>query len=261
MHDDSSDAYHRLWEPREYLRQYYTTEGLAEDEQAIADFLTRKLRDADRRFSRALEFGCGPTVHHAAILAPYVDELHLADYLPENLAEVRKWLDGSPGAHDWDGQLMGVLTIEDPAGDLGARLDQRKRDLRRAVTELKSGDARRQPSVAGGGSGGYDLIATFFTVECVDADKAAWERNLANVCTLVRPGGVFTCATLRRANEYHVFDRTFPTAHVDEGDYARVLSAYGFDPARTTADGIEIRQWAEQGFDGICIIWAEKPPE
>lgn len=46
-----------------------------------------------RTYDSAIDIGCGPTVHHAFPLAPFIREIHLADYLPANLAEVRLWLD------------------------------------------------------------------------------------------------------------------------------------------------------------------------
>jgi len=128
---EGSDVYHQAWDPRAYLRQYYTLETLSEDERANAAFLVRWLRQSGRRFRRALEFGCGPTIHHAAFLVPFVEELHLADYLPANLAEVRKWLDAAADAHDWDAQLSGILAMGQAATGTADPLQRRKADLRR----------------------------------------------------------------------------------------------------------------------------------
>jgi hypothetical protein len=33
--------------------------------------------------------------------AEVASEIHLGDYLPANLAEIQRWIDREPGAHDW----------------------------------------------------------------------------------------------------------------------------------------------------------------
>jgi SAM-dependent methyltransferase len=251
-----ADPYDRDWDPRAYLQQYYAAGVMAADERVNAVHLVQWLRGAGRRFARALEFGCGPTVHHAAILAPYVDQLDLSDYVPANLTEVRKWLDGAPDAHDWDGQLGDLLATEQTVGAPAESLESRKARLRKVVRDLRIGDCRRP--VALGERHQYDLVATFYTIESVDEGKHAWERHVGNVCELVRPGGVFTCATARRADHYRVLDRAYSTTSIDEDDYLRVLPTLGFDPKSMHALGVPVGHWAAQGFSGICLVWATK---
>ena len=97
---DAADAYRTAWSAAEYLRQYYMTPSLATDERHSVTLLCDWLRGGPR-VGRALEVGCGPVPYRAALLAPHADEIHLADYLPGNLAAVRLWRDDRPGQHDW----------------------------------------------------------------------------------------------------------------------------------------------------------------
>lgn len=105
----SADLYQKAWNPREYLRQYYSGDSISDDEQAVFAQLAEWFQEHGRVFDLALEFGCGPTLHHAAALIPHVKELHLADYLPENLNEIRLWLQDDPSSHNWDVYLKGIL--------------------------------------------------------------------------------------------------------------------------------------------------------
>ena len=82
--------YQNHFHPREYLRQYYSAAALTDDEAAIFRFLNEKL--AGNSFATSLEFGCGPTVHHAFGLLPSMGELHLAEYLEGNRNEVFRWI-------------------------------------------------------------------------------------------------------------------------------------------------------------------------
>lgn len=122
-HDAPAD-YDRTFDSADYLRQFYSTPEVSDDEAAMFRGIAETI-GRGRSFPCAVEIGCGPTLHHAFALAPLVGELHLAEYLPGNRTEVRKWLDGDPAAHDWDVYFRGVLAA---AGDeIGSALDGRKR--------------------------------------------------------------------------------------------------------------------------------------
>ena len=55
-----------------------------------------------------------------------------------------------------------------------------------------------------------------------------------------------------------MLDRTFPTAPVDEAEFAAELPRLGFDPARTVIETVPVAEWAGQGFESICCVWAMK---
>ena len=77
------------WDAEGYLAHYYS--GLEPTEKATLHFLVKTLR-REPPFERALEFGAGPTLHHALALAARTRELHLADLLPANLCALQRWL-------------------------------------------------------------------------------------------------------------------------------------------------------------------------
>ncbi|MET7403925.1 hypothetical protein ABZS66_61735, partial [Dactylosporangium sp. NPDC005572] len=86
------------WVPAEYLAGYYST--VEPDEVATIAFFVDALRRAEPG-RPVLFFGVGPTLHHVFAAAEVASEIHLGDYLPANLAEIRRWIDREPGAHDW----------------------------------------------------------------------------------------------------------------------------------------------------------------
>lgn len=75
---------------------------------------------------------------------------------------------------------------------------------------------------------------------------------------MVAPGGVLLLGVLCRCREYHVFGRAFPTAFVDEADFAVELPALRFNPAATLIEAVPVAEWAGQGFESICCVWAGK---
>ncbi len=258
MPEAAAELYQRRWNLRDYLQQYYSSEVFTDDEAAHAQFATRMLAAAGRRYRRLLEVGCGPTIHHAAMLAPLVDEIHLADFLPENLAEIRRWMRGDPDAHNWDQYLQGVLSADKASGSNRAAddLTHRKQMLRQKVTRFHRVDlcdpAPLVPNTR------YDLVASFYCAECIGASRETWMRALGNLARFLSGGGSLLLGTLRRSREYRILGDRFPVAFIDESDIAATLPRLGFPPDQTTIEVHEVADWADQGFSSICCVLAAK---
>ncbi|QDU02423.1 NNMT/PNMT/TEMT family protein [Gimesia chilikensis] len=255
-----TNLYQRQWNPRLYLDKYYSTPKLSSDEQAIFQFLFKSLNSDKRLYRRAIEFGCGPTVHHALALAPHVAEIHLADYLPENLAEIRTWLEYGADAHNWDLWLQRILELEGRDDITHSEIRDRADELRRKVTALKLGDVQQNHPLGDGSR--YDLVASFFCCEAVTPSKAEWCRLMRNLCRLLEPGGTLVLAAARRCRAYSVVDSRFPTAYVEECDFLKLLEHEGFDLDRTVVRAVAIApDWSDQGSQSICLVKSEAAPK
>lgn len=243
MHESSMDSYRGRWSARDYLKQYYSNAHVAEDEIANFRFAARNLANSARKFRRAIEVGCGPTLHHALALAAYAEEIHLADYLSSNLAECRRALNEESGCHDWSQYARGMF------GDAAV---ENLRLLRDRVSRLFELDIRKpqQPS--------YDLVASYYCAEAVAGDYSQWEKCLKGLADLVLPGGFLLIGALRNCTEYRVFENTFPNTCVDEDDFATILPKLGFNARTMIIESVAIEKWTDQGFDSICCVWAEK---
>lgn len=250
------DPYLSEWNPQEYLRQYYSTPYLPDDSQAILRFLFEQLSSAADNYDRAIDFGCGPALYAALIIAPHVQELHLADYLPANLRELRRWLEDEPEAHDWDVYFRSALELEQGGEPTATQVASRKAELRRKVTTLRAADIRRPHPL--GEPEKYDFVASFFCLESVATDYQEWEMFLNHLSTLVTPGGKLMLAALHRCHQYKVFGRTFATAYVDENDFVRLVPQLGFSEDSLVIRVVPIAEWVEEGFDSICLVAATK---
>jgi hypothetical protein len=250
-----SDSYARHFLPGEYLRQYYSG-ALAEDDAANTRFAARELRRLGRRYERALEFGCGPTLHHAFPLVPFARHIELADLLERNLDEVRSWRAAAPRAFDWDPWLRAMLAVEaevDPAAVLEG-FESRKRRLRSALGPLSRCDLRADPPLRA--EQPYDLVASYYCVECVARDHGEWSAALGRLAALLRPGGVLLLGAMRRAVRYRVMGVEFPAVPVDEGDFARCLPDLGFPESGTRIELAQVDEYADLGFDSVCCVLA-----
>lgn len=255
MPEQQPNSYDRDWNPREYLRQYYSQDFIPDDEEAIYQHVIAHLQSKGRRFARALDFGCGPTVHHLTPLAPWVEEIHLADYLPDNLQEVRKWLRAEADAHDWDNKIRRVLEIETQGNVSEEAIEARKLLLRGKVKALKPCDVRQSQPLGDGLV--YDLVFSAYCVDAATDSKQEWQQLMGNLLRLCADGGTVVLLSARNSRRYQVDDKFFPEASVDESDIAAALVA-GFDPLHTQIEVVPIKTWAKLAFDSIVIAIAEK---
>lgn len=205
------------WVPGEYLSEYYPR--VQPDEVATIAYLVDALRGADRD-RPVLFFGVGPTLHHVFAAAPMASEIHLSDYLPANLAEIQRWLDRDPGAHDWRPFVRYTLCCEGIAAPDRAQVTAREELTRSRITKLIRADAGDAPPIARR----YPTVVSAYCADSATADRDTWRLFMRNITGLVEPGGLFVTAALRRCRRYLVAGKAFPCADVDEDDVRAALS-------------------------------------
>lgn len=241
------------WEPRAYLGEYYRE--LQQDERSTMRFFVEGMRQAPE--GPALCFGCGPTLHHVFLTVPRATEVVLADYLPANLEEIRRWQDGEPGAHDWTPFVRYTLESEGAASadpDVAARMGL----LRARIARLVHADASLADPLGPEFRGRFAAVLSPYCAEAATADKAEWVRYCRNIATLVRPGGLFMTSAVRRCHRYRAGNRFFPTAFIDEDDMRAVLEQ-DFAPGTIEVRGHDVPDHEAQGFSGIVLARAVKP--
>src|SRR5690242_10492714 len=126
------------WEPKDYLSEYYNE--VMPDERFAMEFLVESLCKMPS-VPVALDFGAGPTVHHIFPLAPKVAEIHLAEYLPANRAEIEKWLARYDDAHDWHAFALETLRLEGYSAPTSADVAAREQKTRTRITRILPADA------------------------------------------------------------------------------------------------------------------------
>lgn len=254
MPNKQADVYEQQWQPQDYLRQYYSTPYITDDEQCHLTFLANGLQRLSRKYRLGVEVGCGPTVHHAMPLIDYVDQIYMTDLLSENLDEVRLWLQDDPRAHQWDAYLSAVLDVED--GRIRESLECRKQAMRQRVTRLFPADLREPMSLGTGEV--YDLIVSYYCFENVATCHHDWRSLLKNLCNQLKPGGVMFMGAALHCREYYVLNRSFPCVPLELKDFADALPTLGFPPEQTEIIVKDNISWGAQGIKSICCVRAEK---
>ncbi|MEV4388638.1 guanitoxin biosynthesis pre-guanitoxin forming N-methyltransferase GntF [Micromonospora sp. NPDC049580] len=240
------------WIPAEYLAGYYRT--VEPDEIATIAFLVEAMRRAERG-QPVLFFGVGPTLHHVFAAAEVASEIHLGDYLPANLNEIQRWIDREHDAHDWRPFVRYTLRCEGVSCPTDEDVAIREDLAREKITALIRVDARQPRPM----DRRYATVVSAYCADSATADRATWQFFMRHITGLVRPGGLFVTAALRRCRGYTVGEKTFPSADVDEHDLRAVLR-----PEFGPLDGsIEVRQVAREishGYSAIVLCSARKRP-
>lgn len=241
------------FDPTAYLDEYYGDIG--SENLELLRFLVESYRDVPKG-GVLLDFGGGPTIYPLISAVGSVDEIHFSDYLEANLGEVRKWIAGDPRAFDWNAFIAKALEFETgrvpPPGDVADRADE----IRRRVTRLMRCDASRQPPIEGRHDP-YDVVLTNFCAESATSDHWQWQSFMANILSMLKPGGRLILSALKGATRYSVGSRSFPAVCIREDDLVELLEDTGF-----SNKSIEIRSIPAdrptRDYEGLMMAVAKK---
>jgi SAM-dependent methyltransferase len=244
------------WRAEDYFRTYYS-EVVLPDEQVVLRYELEVLRARGREYARAVEYGCGPTLHRAIAAAPQTRHLELADWLPDNLAYVRQWLDAEKPSEDWNRFTDFLLRCE---GRVPTRLaiEQREAQTRRAIRALRVSDARWRHPLGPDAEGAFDLLISGFCLDAVSARKDVWARCMRNVLSMLAPGGQLILHALHRCRAYKVGERLFPGANVSVDEMRMALLAADFDPASLDVQVVPTPDNAIYGYAGILVVSGQR---
>jgi hypothetical protein len=236
-----------------YIETFYADLPPTDDERVVIGFLNRHMHRLSGR-PRLLEVGCGPTVHHVFPFLDAVSAVDMADYLSENLEEVRRWCARRPDAYGWRQYAALQASLRGDGSD--ASIEAIEAGARACIDRLLHCDLRRRPILDDGAR--YDVVSAFYCTEEVGITIERWEEVMANLADSVAPGGLLFLACLRETDFYLVGDARYPCANVTEHDVLRVLPALGFDLARSTVESVAIESQRETGVTGVVVAAACK---
>ncbi|HEY6484054.1 MAG TPA: guanitoxin biosynthesis pre-guanitoxin forming N-methyltransferase GntF [Steroidobacteraceae bacterium] len=244
------------WQARDYFKTYYS-EVVLPDEQVVLKYQIEALRQTEHKFGRGLEYGCGPTLHRAIAAARYAFRLDMADWLPDNLQQVRAWMDASSGNGDWNRFTQYILGCEGDSCE-PRRIERREEHTRKVIRNLYVSDARWRHPLGAERHGFYDLLVSGFCLDAVSSDKRIWQRCMRNVLSTLHEGGLLILHSLYRCKAYKVAEQMFPGADVSEDDLVESLLHNGFSRSSIDVHVIACPDNARYGYAGILVASARK---
>ncbi|MBV6424547.1 MAG: hypothetical protein NAOJABEB_02359 [Steroidobacteraceae bacterium] len=252
-------ADYSAWRARDYFETYYS-EVVLPDEQAVLAYQLEVMRRADVRYGRALEYGCGPTLHRAIAAAAYAARIDMADWLADNLVFVREWLASDAMESDWNRFTHFILQCEGTPDIDPVRIAHREAQARKAIHGLYVSDARWHDPLGEERRGYYDLVVSGFCLDAVSSDRGVWRACMQNVLSMLAPGGTIVIHALHDCTAYKVGERMFPGAGVTVDAMAESLLENDLTRASLDVQVIPCPDNAVYGYSGILTASARKPP-
>lgn len=234
----------------DYLRQYYhPTRSITDDEKATFNFI-QKVSPKLNNIKSCIEVGCGPTIHHAIMIAPFVETIDFSDYLEENLAHVQRWIKGEPDAWDWSTYAKYCLEKEGHAVNPQSVKSREDLTRKKAKSILPINVLSSNP--LGNLNLKYDLVATFYCTEEVALTNSRWREVMKAITTLVKPGGQLLISCLEDTDFYHIqtpdgASKDLPCARVTKNDLCEVLAELGYEDDMI----VEVQRTPEQVHEGV----------
>lgn len=243
------------WNPKAYLETYFSK--IEEDEEATLRFLIDAFKSLPKRDNvKILDFGAGPIPIHAMVVAPYVDEIHIADYLAGNLHEIQQWLFRAQHAFNWDFFVKRILALEGKPVTAAA-IENRIEETTRKVKRLLLCDAADPDPLLDAQDDDYSIVMSIFCADSATDSKEKWLEYMSNITSLVAPGGQLLLAALHECVSYKVGDKVFPSANLTVEDMKNMLIQYGFS-RDLRVDVVSVPGSVGHGFSSLLFACAQK---
>jgi hypothetical protein len=245
------------WRAQDYLDTYYG-EVVLPDEQLVLAYQIEVLQRAEITFGRGLEYGCGPTLHRAIAAARYAFRIDMADWLADNLSQVRRWLDAGTDNGDWNRFTRYILDCEGGVPADAGRIERREELTRRVVRNLYVSDARSRHPLGPERESFYDLIVSGFCIDAISTDKQVWRRCMANLLSTLRDFGLVILHALHRCTTYRVGEKRFPGADLSKDDVVASLLESGCERGSIDVQVMPCPEHEPYGYSGILMASARK---
>ena len=257
---------HHTFESRQYLEEYFL--DLNQEYEQLYRFWvwsTTYLKPG----AIALEVGVGPTLYSTFPLAKACREIHLADYVTDSFIETRKWLAEQPDAFDWTPHIDLVLQTEaaiyHDAVSQQTTISQRATTTRKAIRQLLKCDMRQSNPlhIVGipqqGALEAYDVVTAHYCTEAATSSDREWREAIANLLTLVKPGGYFFLSVCSNLNRFRQEADQHPVPSAPDIDATLVIRTLAdLDMAMATLWLEEIPAPPGRLYSGTILVSVQK---
>jgi hypothetical protein len=242
------------WNPKEYNTEYYSEVTL--DGRYLMEWVVESVA-LSGSVPLAIEFGSGPTILHMLPLAPKANEIHVAEYLAPNRAEVQAWVNNEPGTHDWSLFTRAFLQMEGNQNPSDEECAARENELRRKITSIVPGDAYLDDPIGPEGRARYPLVLSLCCADSATNSKETWKLFMKNIASLIAPGGMWIISACGEHSHYKVGECRFPGACISGRDMLDCLLDLGFRDVDVRMR--EVPDSSGQGFGCTILARAIKP--
>lgn len=257
---------YQLFNPVAYLNQYFYATDV--ENNRLIRFFTNVVHTNDLDGASMLDFGCGPVILAVISFCRKCAEIHMGDYLEKNLEQVRWWLEEADQCFNWDPFIRHALECEALAevdqmngsssvSVLASAVAARSALMRQKVTRLLPGDACNAHPVGPEGSNRYDVLVSSFCLEAITKDIGEWQVLVANISTMLKPGGLLVMNTVLDSVAYGVGDRYFATCNISKQVLLDTIVQAGYQASSIEIEEVQAIE-PKLIYQGFAMLTARK---
>lgn len=232
--------------PEAYLAEYYSE--ISSENDALLKFSAENA-DLLEPCGSAVEIGGGPTIYQLISTAAACDRITFCDYLQSNLDQVRAWALNSPEGYDWSAFIETSLRYERKNCGPDA-VTARANVIKQKLARYLRCDAFHSNPIGDRYRHSFDLVGSHFVAEGITSDRRDWERVMANILTLLKPGGHIFMSFVSGADYWLVSGKKYPACKLSRDDIFDYLRAQGFSVLRHAAIPAVVPEPDADGFEG-----------
>ncbi|XP_069489048.1 phenylethanolamine N-methyltransferase [Ambystoma mexicanum] len=172
-----------------------------------------------------IDIGSGPTIYQLLSACDHFEEIIVTDYLEVNRQVLRRWLQDEPGGFDWSPYLKHACSLEGK----GEHWREKERKLREKTKHVLPIDIHQpKPLWSSQVQEPADTLVSAFCLEASSPDMESFQRALANVTTLLKPGGHFLMIGALEESYYLAGEAKLLVVPVTEADVKETFLQNGY---------------------------------
>ncbi len=248
MKPSQKTASYRIFNPRDYLAEYYQSMG--NENLFLLDFYHKAYASLPAVDSM-LEVGGGPTIYQLLSAAQSKCSITFCDYLEANLKEVERWMSGHPDAFCWDHYIERAASLHGlPAGTVAS-------NVKSAIRHLHFCNMIEDQPFPQAKDARFDLISSAFCLESITHEQEVFRAFFPKLKKRFAPGGGHLVLAMIKGCECYKSGRLFfPATRIDEGEMRSILRGEDFEILDLQIFDTE----EKHGYDGIMGIIAKWEP-
>ena len=224
--------YDDFFEPKAYLGSRF--ESVSEHHAGILNCLHQFYQTVPTGV-KILDIGTGPIISYMISAASKASEIVLAEYTQKNRDELQLWINGDPGAHDWDQYFRHI--VQELEGKDNHAVVERKQKLRQVIKAVVPCDITADPPIEDEFKGPYDVVLSSLCLEAACSSEKEYIAAVERLWKLLKKGGRLLLQSVEAPTKTHYYI-------VGKQKFA-VLSA----PPNLVREAL-----VNAGFDGIKIV-------
>ena len=246
---------------RDYLLSVYSDEKQTIFRgKAFTDFFLKYSPKWDKSSARLLEFGGGAAILNYISAAPYVAEIVHSAYTEDERKELKLWLEGADGAHNWNPIVKRVVSvIEGQEGD--SAWQERVAQLRSKIKVVSCNIHEDHPIGLELEQSRFSVICTSFVLQSACKSYGEFKIGVKKLVSLLRLGGYIAFIHAENSSYYCFGDSKWADLPVSLEQLKEAVEDAGCIVLMTERDPAPIHEF-ESGFPSdyiaICFLAAYK---